>query len=89
MARALLRWTQRDLARKAGVARRTISDFESGLRPLRVRTRRDITNTFVSAGVSFDATGGIRTADTAPVREGSMMRAPAPVPMWPQRRGGP
>lgn len=85
MARALLRWTQRDLAQKAAVARRTVSDFESGLRPLRLRTRRDITNTFLVAGVLFDANGGIRLADAVPARNGGvpvsrLATASAPLP---------
>ncbi len=90
MARALLRWTQRDLARKAAVARRTVSDFESGLRLLRLRTRRDIANTFVNAGVVFEPNGGIRLTDTAASRNG---RGPVnrvmTTPVWPLDRRGP
>ncbi|HEX9464686.1 MAG TPA: helix-turn-helix domain-containing protein [Alphaproteobacteria bacterium] len=52
-ARALLRWTQAKLALEAGVARKTIADFESGRAKLHGRTRRDITATLEEAGVEF------------------------------------
>ncbi len=55
-ARALLNWTQAVLAERAGVARKTIADFELATRTLHIRTRRDITATLEAAGVEF--TGG-------------------------------
>lgn len=58
-ARALLGWTQRDLAEHAGVARKTVTDFEAGLRRLRLRTRTDITRTLELAGVEFTWVGPI------------------------------
>ena len=52
-ARALLNWTQAVLAERAGVARKTIADFELATRTLHIRTRRDITATLEAAGVEF------------------------------------
>jgi DNA-binding XRE family transcriptional regulator len=60
-ARALLNWTQAMLAERAGVARKTVADFELGERVLHVRTRRDITATLEDAGIEFlwgDEPGG-------------------------------
>ena len=64
-ARALLRWTQKDLSIRAVVARRTIGDFESGARTLHVRTRFDITRALEDAGVIFDDKGGVQLAGPA------------------------
>ena len=52
-ARALLNWTQAVLAERAGVARKTIADFELAARTLHIRTRRDITATLEDAGIEF------------------------------------
>lgn len=52
-ARALLNWTQAMLAERAGVARKTIADFELATRTLHIRTRRDITATLEAAGIEF------------------------------------
>jgi DNA-binding XRE family transcriptional regulator len=66
-ARALLNWTQAHLAKTARVARKTVADLEVGNRPLRYRTRLDITLTFEEHGIEFlwatQATGeGVRLA---------------------------
>lgn len=52
-ARAVLGWTQSDLAQRAGLAKKTIADFELDLRSLQFRTRRDIRNAFEEAGIEF------------------------------------
>jgi transcriptional regulator with XRE-family HTH domain len=52
-ARALLNWSQRRLAEEARVARKTVADFEAASRPLRERTRRDITETLQENGIEF------------------------------------
>ena len=52
-ARALLKWTQRDLAEHAQVARKTVADFEAGVRRLHLRTRVGITSALQAAGVEF------------------------------------
>ena len=64
-ARALLNWTQAVLAERAGVARKTIADFELATRTLHIRTRRDITATIEAAGVEFswDGSQGVRFAN--------------------------
>lgn len=65
-ARALLNWTQATLAERAGVARKTVADFELGERVLHVRTRRDITATLEEAGIEFlsgDSAGGADHGD--------------------------
>jgi transcriptional regulator with XRE-family HTH domain len=52
-ARALLSWTQAELAERSGVARKTIADFELAQRTLHFRTRRDITEALETAGIEF------------------------------------
>src|SRR4051812_46272533 len=52
-ARAMLHWTQADLATRAGIARKTVTDMELSTRRLHFRTRRDITNTLQQAGIEF------------------------------------
>lgn len=68
-ARALLNWTQATLAERAGVARKTIADFELATRTLHIRTRRDITSTLEAAGIEFslDDSQGVRFANGAAV----------------------
>ncbi len=60
-ARALLGWTQAQLAAKAGVARRTLVHFEAGRRSLLRRTLADITGVLETEGVELvflDEIGG-------------------------------
>jgi DNA-binding XRE family transcriptional regulator len=61
-ARALLDWTQTTLAQRAGVARKTIADFELSRRTLHRRTMIDITAALEAAGIEFtwgtDGSGG-------------------------------
>lgn len=52
-ARGMLAWTMDDLAARAGVARRTLQDFESERRVPHVRNLERITATFNEAGVTF------------------------------------
>jgi transcriptional regulator with XRE-family HTH domain len=52
-ARALLGWTQAQLAERTGLARKTIADFECNLRSFHFRTLRDITSAFQDAGIEF------------------------------------
>ena len=59
-ARALLDWTQEQLATKAGVALRTVQDFEGERRkPIKV-VRASIQQAFEQAGVEFFADDGLR-----------------------------
>lgn len=80
--RALVNWTQRDLAERAHVARKTVADFEAGIRPLRLRTRADITQALQAAGVEFtwsDAGEGVscaqKLAETMPMAAATRPRA--------------
>lgn len=52
-ARAMLKWTQSRLAAEAGVARKTIAEFEAESRTLHRRTRAGITTALQAAGVEF------------------------------------
>jgi predicted transcriptional regulator len=54
-ARALLDWSQQDLARRAKVARKTVADFELRQVTPYARTLRDVVEAFESAGISFVA----------------------------------
>lgn len=52
-ARALLNWSQTDLAEHSKVAKQTIADFERGARQPYERTLRDIQAALEEAGVQF------------------------------------
>jgi transcriptional regulator with XRE-family HTH domain len=52
-ARALLKWSQRDLATRAGVAQQTVTHFEQGKRSLYERTIRDLREALEAGGVEF------------------------------------
>jgi DNA-binding XRE family transcriptional regulator len=59
-SRGLLDWTQADLAKKVGVALRTIRDFESGKRkPLQI-VRSSIKQALEEAGIEFLGEDGLR-----------------------------
>ena len=59
-ARALLDWTQEQLATKAGVALRTVQDFEGERRkPIKV-VRASIQQALENSGVEFFADDGLR-----------------------------
>jgi transcriptional regulator with XRE-family HTH domain len=60
-ARALLDWQQRDLAKKSGVSKQAILQFERGRRASWPRTLDDLREAFEDAGVEFlDAQVGVR-----------------------------
>ncbi|TNC06546.1 transcriptional regulator [Methylobacterium terricola] len=52
-ARALLEWTQDRLAEAAGVAKKTLADFEGGKRTPYDRTLADIRRSLEAAGIEF------------------------------------
>jgi transcriptional regulator with XRE-family HTH domain len=52
-ARALLDWTQTDLATRAHVSIGTIRDFEAGTRTILINNSRAIQAAFEEAGVEF------------------------------------
>ncbi len=69
-ARALLGWTQAELAERSRVARKTIADFELAQRTLHYRTRRDITLALEEAGVEFTWGDELDGASRGKVGEG-------------------
>lgn len=58
-ARALLAWSQQDLAKRAGVATSTIADFERGQRTPVANNAQAIRGALEQAGIRFLATGAI------------------------------
>lgn len=56
-ARALLGWSQGDLAKRAGLVRRTITWIETDRGQMRPVTMEKIVSAFASAGVVFDMSG--------------------------------
>lgn len=59
-ARAMLGWSQEELARAANVARQTIADFERGARMPITNNLVSIRRTLESAGIEFLSENGIR-----------------------------
>ncbi len=57
--RALLGWSQDQLAAAGGVAKRTLADFETGRRQPYDRTLRDLREAMERAGAAFMAAGEI------------------------------
>ena len=69
-ARALLAWSQTDLEQAAKVARKTIADFEGGVRAPMPATLAAIRAALEAAGVEFISENGggagVRLRDPAP-----------------------
>ena len=59
-ARALLNWTQGQLADKVGVAAKTIYNFENELRSPHNLSRASIKQAFEQAGIEFLPNDGVR-----------------------------
>lgn len=79
-ARALLKWSQADLAAAADVARKTVAAFETGHRALHHRTQRHITAALERAGVRF--TGETGEGATLSLEPPSLLR-PNPISITP------
>lgn len=79
-ARALLKWTQKDLAQRAQVARKTVADFESG-RQLIKRTRREITMALEDAGIVFliEPGDGVRLQAAADIQREMATASPLDI----------
>jgi transcriptional regulator with XRE-family HTH domain len=58
-ARALLAWSQQDLAKNAGVATSTIADFERGRRTPVANNAQAIRDALETAGITFLPTGAV------------------------------
>jgi DNA-binding XRE family transcriptional regulator len=59
-ARALLNWTQEDLANKVGVALKTVRDFENERRQSLKIVRTSIQQAFEQVGIEFFDDDGLR-----------------------------
>lgn len=59
-ARAMLGWSQEELARAANVARQTVADFERGARMPIANNLVSIRRTLEGAGIEFLPENGIR-----------------------------
>lgn len=82
-ARALLDWTQDELAEHAEVSRGTIRGFESGQHALQRSTAAAVCRALEAAGVRLvdaDAQGGqgVRLVGPAPLADAAPPDAPAP-----------
>jgi len=53
-ARAFLGWSQQDLADKARITQKTLTDFERGITNPQRRIAEDIKTIFVEAGIKFE-----------------------------------
>ncbi len=67
-ARALLSWSQAELAERAGVAKQTLADFERGARSPYPRTLADIKKVLEAEGIEFMNGGapGVRLKKKSP-----------------------
>ncbi len=71
-ARALLNWTQIQLAEKVGVARTTVASIEADHNTARRSTLFDLKRTFEESGIEFLDQSGVRKRDdTIRILEGS------------------
>lgn len=60
MGRAGLAWTQGDLARRAGVASRTIKNVETGRKKPRNKTRERLIEALARAGAELESNCSVR-----------------------------
>ena len=58
-ARALLGWSQAELALRAGVARTTLADFERGARVPVLQNRLALERTLTAVGIAFISESGV------------------------------
>src|SRR5258708_15821222 len=82
-ARAMLEWSQEDLAEKSEVSLSTVRDVESQRRPLDTSAAAEIHRTLENAGVIFipgspDAGPGVRLVAGRP----QVIRPPTVMTMW-------
>ena len=87
-ARALIGWSQDQLARASKVAKATIANFEAENRDPYPRTLDDIRAALEAAGVEFTNGGqpGVRTRKE--YKQGDYVRVSQAVPPMQRRRGG-
>lgn len=75
-ARALLAWSQQDLARQAGVATSTIADFERGKRKPVANNAQAIRDALEGAGIRFLPTGAVIGPSIPPIAASEHTGAP-------------
>jgi DNA-binding XRE family transcriptional regulator len=63
-ARAILNWTQDDLAARAGISKASSSQFESGHREMMHNNRLACWRIFYAAGIYFSSSGVTYTPPT-------------------------
>lgn len=66
-ARALLAWSQKDLANAAGVGTSTVADFERGSRTPVANNAQAIRAALEAAGIRFQATGAVIAPPVPPI----------------------
>ena len=75
-ARALLAWSQKDLAKQAGVATSTVADFERGRRTPVANNAQAIRGALETAGVRFLPTGAMIEPPVPPIAAAERPGAP-------------
>lgn len=93
-ARALLAWSQQDLATKANIATSTVADFERGRRTPVPQNAEAMRTAFERAGISFPTGGAVRGPALPKLAE--LTKAGAPIRYvdgtdlahWAERRHG-
>lgn len=64
-ARGMLGWTQMELARRAGIAQRSLSLIETGQRPARASTLDALRRALEAEGITWIGTTGVDRATDA------------------------
>lgn len=94
-ARALLAWSQQDLAKAAGVATSTVADFERGSRTPVANNAQAIRSAMEDAGISFLPTGAVIGPAMRPIAGGDATATPVrwvsaqDLSEWADRTDGP
>jgi transcriptional regulator with XRE-family HTH domain len=78
-ARALLGWSQEDLARASGVSRATLIDFERGERQPIASNLKMIQAALERAGIEFTITSDNRVGVTGPKSKGTSPKRAKPT----------
>lgn len=92
--RALLAWSQQDLAKAAGVAASTVADFERGQRTPVPNNAEAIRSALEKAGVSFPPGGAVEGPALPPLAAVTQSGAPirwvdaTDISQWAERRDG-
>ncbi|TLX70051.1 helix-turn-helix transcriptional regulator [Pseudomonas nicosulfuronedens] len=79
-ARALLAWSQQELAKNAGVATSTVADFERGHRTPMANNAAAIRNALERAGISFPPQGAVIGPALPPIAPPASV-APSGIPL--------